>query len=607
MAESGGHRDEILQAWTDVQPSLKSALPMEVVQYFFDPPSVALLPVLDLLDRVRSGHFQLVCVFPPAATWSQVPGQPPLRSRSCPFGLDDLDPDDTERVIHANACCEFSAWIAEQAACCSQCRLVLAFPEDFGGHYRDGPASVWACHEYQMLENLREARRGAAFLCQLSSVDHWRPLGFISDIPDLLARLSPGWPSLQPTDTALVYTGPLPKSCPCALPHRPTKGAKSASVPHTADAVLMGSLFWQRCFHDLLKDCFPATLRDGGSLVRSSSSFSCSAPSSCLGSAPRFSSCPGSQYDVYVQWHSGGLTRHTLRDVVDSALVSKFFDVPLTNNILADGRSTLGASCETTRWKHSPGSSCGQTVSAGKRGSVCEDSKERDGSICLSGAQAPFSGSAGGPVSERPSRDSPQGAAGVLRRGQVSTGASGSLELGGPSSDGFRRDLSGVHVPPVSCLADRGADSFRRAVTPESRKPRPVTPSSEVHPSCASTLSPGATRRLVLDSTCTGSSPTCPSGVDTSSRKRVARSCLRSRIFPLKERSRSPRRTQAPLATEPRGDGNGRMRLLPSLSDESGKQLDTPKWGLCSSHSVMFFFRSVFFWCLLIKCLEWHC
>ena len=49
------------------------------------------------------------------------------------------------------------------------------------------------------------------------------------------------------------------------------------------------------------------------------------------------------------------------------------------------------------------------------------------------------------------------------------------------------------------------------------------------------------------------------------------------------------------------------MRLLPSLIDESGKQLDTPKWGLCSPHSVMFFFRSVFFWCLLTKCLEWHC
>ena len=123
---------------------LASALPSEFVQYFFDPPSVAPLPMLDLLDRIRAGNFQLICVLPPAATWSRVrnsmlPGQPPLRSRSCPFGLDNLDPVASERALRANACCECSAWTSEQAASCSQCRLVLAFPEDFGGHWCDGP------------------------------------------------------------------------------------------------------------------------------------------------------------------------------------------------------------------------------------------------------------------------------------------------------------------------------------------------------------------------------------------------------------------------------------------------------------------------------------
>ena len=392
-----------------------------------------------------------------------------------------------------------------------------------------------------MLENLREARRGAAFLCQLSSVDHRRPLGFISDIPDLLARLSPGWPSLQLTDTALVYTGPLPKSCPCALPHKQTKGAKSAEF-HSADAVLMGSLFWQRCFHDLLRDCFPSTLWDGGSLVRSSSSFSGSSPSACSGSAPRFSSCPGSRYDVYVQWHTGGLTRHTLRDAVDSALVSKFFDVPLTNNILADGRSTLGVSCELTRWKHSPVSSCGQSVSAGKLGNICEVSKERVGPVCLPGAQAPSSGSAGGPESERPSRDAPRGAAGVL---VSSSSASGGPELDCPSSGGLRRVLAPVSPrPPVSACSGH--------------VPRRISHFSDVPRSRSGSTVPCTVRGSDLVTTC--------SGDGTSSRRRVARSRLRSRIFPLKERSRSPRRTQAPLATEPRGDGNGRMRLLPSLT-----------------------------------------
>ena len=82
------------------------------------------------------------------------------------IGLEDLDPDAAQQVFHANACCECSAWIAEQTAMCSQCRLILAFPEDLGGDVADCLASIWSCHEYWMLERLHEAERGAACLCQ---------------------------------------------------------------------------------------------------------------------------------------------------------------------------------------------------------------------------------------------------------------------------------------------------------------------------------------------------------------------------------------------------------------------------------------------------------
>ena len=71
-------------------------------------------------------------------------------------------------------------------------------------------------------------------------------------LPNLLARLSPPWPSLQLTDSQLVYTDPLPKSCRCA-----TQSAKGASV-------LICSLFWQRCLFDWLCCGCSSSLGDGG-------------------------------------------------------------------------------------------------------------------------------------------------------------------------------------------------------------------------------------------------------------------------------------------------------------------------------------------------------
>ena len=57
------------------------------------------LGVLDLLDHVRSGYFDMVHIVPSAATWSRSrhsdhSGQPPLRSRSSPLGLPSLSPDE---------------------------------------------------------------------------------------------------------------------------------------------------------------------------------------------------------------------------------------------------------------------------------------------------------------------------------------------------------------------------------------------------------------------------------------------------------------------------------------------------------------------------------
>ena len=190
-------------------------------------------PIWNLLDRIRGGFFQLVSVLPPNATWTRQ-----LRSRRFPFGLESLGLEASQLVLHANACVRTSSHPQSVILAC--------------------PASIWSCHEYQMLERLHEAKRGAACLCQLSSADHRGPWGVVSDIPNLLARLWPGWPLLKQESTQLVYQGPLPKSCRYAA-----KGAVSATVQNAADTILMGSLFWQRCLFDWTCTFMPDALRDG--------------------------------------------------------------------------------------------------------------------------------------------------------------------------------------------------------------------------------------------------------------------------------------------------------------------------------------------------------
>ena len=126
----------------------------------------------------------------------------------------------------------------------------------------------------------------------------------VSDIPNLLARLSPGWHR--------VKVG-VPRSASKVLP-----------LCVSAAAVLMGSQFWQHCFLDWVCDVVPSAFRDEGikpqpARPRSSHPVSCS-------SSPFFSSRPGSGCDISVAWLSDSLTRHAQRDVADSSLVAKYLD-----------------------------------------------------------------------------------------------------------------------------------------------------------------------------------------------------------------------------------------------------------------------------------------
>ena len=150
------------------------------------------LGVLDLLDHVRSGYFDMVHIVPSAATWSRSrhsthSGQLSLRSRSSPLGLPSLSPLESEQINKANRALEVAAWVAQQSLQCPSklIGLNIIFPEDLGGHREHGPSSMWVLREFRLLEGVRDARRAAAYLCQFTRSEYKRAIGIFSSSPSL--------------------------------------------------------------------------------------------------------------------------------------------------------------------------------------------------------------------------------------------------------------------------------------------------------------------------------------------------------------------------------------------------------------------------------------
>ena len=182
-------RDALWIRQQDLEPGLFFELTYVDPALFVD-----FLGVLDLLDHVRSGYFDMVHIVPSAATWSRSrhsghSGQPPLRSRASPLGLPSLSPNESQQIDKANRALEIAAWVAEQSLQCPSkfIGLNIIFPEDFGGHCLHGPSSMWVLREFRFLEGVRDARRAA--VCLLMSV---HPVGVqASNRNSLQLSLSP--------------------------------------------------------------------------------------------------------------------------------------------------------------------------------------------------------------------------------------------------------------------------------------------------------------------------------------------------------------------------------------------------------------------------------
>ena len=186
-----------------------------------------MLTLLDLLDHVREGYFSCVFLSPP----DDPVGQLPLRSRSQPLGLDGLCPKTTRIVGSTNQHSEFTARFAQQALLCTAHRVatVLIIPEDLGGHTVTGPPSLWSMTEFQSLEGLDDAHRGAGCSCQLGSAEQGLTTGILSNLSSAFSVLYRGWPQSQPTSAAtssLVNRGPLQKTCSCSSQHTLTDVAR---------------------------------------------------------------------------------------------------------------------------------------------------------------------------------------------------------------------------------------------------------------------------------------------------------------------------------------------------------------------------------------------
>ena len=199
------------------QRTRESSLLLELV--YLDLTSILdFLAVLDLLNHIQHGFFDVIHII-----------QLSLRGRAPAIlvtPVNVLSGRVRHRLVSRRSRrlrirkfvlpTRYLVWCAEQALRCptKAVGLTIIFPEDLGGS-QDGPSSIWTPREFQLLEGIRDARRAAGYLRQITGADYKRPLGVFSTALHLRSRLSLGWPCLEKLHSNLVYKGSLPVSCHC--------------------------------------------------------------------------------------------------------------------------------------------------------------------------------------------------------------------------------------------------------------------------------------------------------------------------------------------------------------------------------------------------------
>ena len=162
----------------------------------------SILSLISLLDRIRSGWFDLICSLPAAATWSRARhfgnGQKPLRSRAEPFGLQSLDPNSTSKVTASNQQLEFVFWFFKEALTCPT-KKVGSF-----WFSQKNSVEVWSLvhpqsGDFRSLEDNHGGGRGAVYLCQIGDSEHMRPMEICTNLDEIFNFIHLRWPELATT------------------------------------------------------------------------------------------------------------------------------------------------------------------------------------------------------------------------------------------------------------------------------------------------------------------------------------------------------------------------------------------------------------------------
>ena len=147
------------------------------------------LVVLEILDRMTAGCFDMAFIVRPATTGSRVRHlgdgmQVPSRSR---FTLDasELHPQHSNKSGRQIGTLRFSFGSRNNPWHVPDVSLVLFFPDDFGGNSTSGLSSLWCHQESHKLERSFDAGRDAGFLCQLAEAEHCRPDGLLTNLKSL--------------------------------------------------------------------------------------------------------------------------------------------------------------------------------------------------------------------------------------------------------------------------------------------------------------------------------------------------------------------------------------------------------------------------------------
>ena len=313
---------EVRDALQILQQAEDSALFLKLT--YLDPTSLTdFLAVLDLLDHVRQGYFDMIHIVPSASTWSRsrhsgLPGQPPVCSRSSPLGLSSLSPEETEKIHSANRVLEIAAWVAEQTLHCPS-KVIGALFSYLLKTSADTFHTVLRRYGYYGSSN--SLRAHVTFDVPLancaSSLDRTTSVRLASI------------PIVFNFENVCLWAGPLLNKfetdlCTGVLFLFVAPAAMNTSFywalrrRHVSYFCCIGTDFWSSCVYDATLDRSFVSLRAGDQ-----------ADLTPLGASPLLSpslaSCPSFLRSVYEAWKAGTLTRSMLADVTTSDYLSAFF------------------------------------------------------------------------------------------------------------------------------------------------------------------------------------------------------------------------------------------------------------------------------------------